>query len=482
MTRQDVANSTEQVADNIVLFRNSQGEEVRGTLMRLSRNQAVFEVYNPYSIVQLSEVLEGLCIRRQGRMIYDGRAVVSNLVSTGLMLIVSATLVDPWSELINLEPGEGLRTEVRQFVGDWEGRYQSIQPSYLTIVNRLRNFFEELSRWLNHSETAAGLDSVRASPKLKQEFTDDVAACVDGKMIELCGTFEQEAAGIDGEVLPFHKEYARRELHPLMLCSPFIHRTFSKPLGYAGDYEMVNMMFRDPWEGANTYAKLINGIIIRSDGAKAHRNRIDRLYQHLNVEAERVFRKGRPLRVLNVGCGPAVEIQRFLRQSSLADNCILDLVDFNDVTLAYTKRMLDEAMRAGGRTCKINLLQESIHNLLKGRGQTLADAVGDLTQAYDLVYCAGLFDYISERVCARMMRMFADWTRPDGLVIATNVHPGNPVRQFIEHILEWNLIYRNQADMRALTPEGMPCEIVCEPCGVNVFLEIRKPVAALQTT
>jgi extracellular factor (EF) 3-hydroxypalmitic acid methyl ester biosynthesis protein len=40
-----------------IICRNSQGAEVRGTLHRLTRYLAVFEVYNPYSIVQLSEVL-----------------------------------------------------------------------------------------------------------------------------------------------------------------------------------------------------------------------------------------------------------------------------------------------------------------------------------------------------------------------------------------------------------------------------------------
>ena len=42
---------------SFIVCRNSQGAEVRGTLHRLTRYLGVFEVYNPYSIVQLSEVL-----------------------------------------------------------------------------------------------------------------------------------------------------------------------------------------------------------------------------------------------------------------------------------------------------------------------------------------------------------------------------------------------------------------------------------------
>ena len=44
-------------ADSFILARNSQGMEVRAGVLRLTRYLAVFEVYNPYSILQLSEVL-----------------------------------------------------------------------------------------------------------------------------------------------------------------------------------------------------------------------------------------------------------------------------------------------------------------------------------------------------------------------------------------------------------------------------------------
>ena len=461
--------------DNLVTFTNSQGETARGTLVRLSRNQAVFEVYNPYSIVQLSEVLESVEIRRGDRVIYSGRAVASGLVTTGLMLIVSATLVDPWSDLVGLEPGEKLRQEVEAFVEDWDHRYGALSPHYQSAVGAMRNFFEELSRWLNHSETAAGINE--QTPELtRTEFTGDVSSRVDPKIGNLCIDFEQIASEIEIPHLAAHKEFARRELHPLILCSPFIHRTFTKPLGYAGDYEMVNQMFGDPWRGQSTYAKIVNSIIIKSDGAEGHRNRVSRLEMHLRNETQRVATQdGRPMRVLNVGCGPAIEIQRFIRSCEDADRAQLDLMDFNDETLAYTTDRIAQAKRDTGRATDVRFIHESIHGLLKGKGEALENEGEPLEQRYDLVYCAGLFDYISDRICKRLMKMFHSWTRPGGLVLSTNVHPSNPVRQFIEHLLEWNLIYRDEQQMMDLSPDPANSEIFLETTGVNVFVEVRKP-------
>jgi len=82
------------ISQSIITFRNSQGQECRGTLLKLTRQKVVMEVYNPYSIVQLSEVLANLKIVRGDSTIYNGRAVVSSVVNTGLMLIVSAPRVD----------------------------------------------------------------------------------------------------------------------------------------------------------------------------------------------------------------------------------------------------------------------------------------------------------------------------------------------------------------------------------------------------
>ena len=62
--------------------------------------------------------------------------------------------------------------------------------------------------------------------------------------------------------------------------------------------------------------------------------------------------------------------------------------------------------------------------------------------AADLIYCAGLFDYLSDKICSRLLQLFYNWANAGGLVVATNVTPSNSVRYFLEHLLEWNLIYR----------------------------------------
>ncbi len=459
------------LTESLLVFQNSQGVESRGTIMRLSRDMVVFEVYNPYSIVQLSEVLRQLRIRRGDRVIYEGKAVVSNLVNTGMMLIVSATLVEPWLTMADLGPGEPLRKEVADFISDWERDSQGLVPDYRLSVSSISSFLEELNRWLAQIETAAGINEPGSRQELAREFAADVERQVLPKIAELFNDFENRAAVLDSAQIPTHKAFARRQLHPLIMCAPFNHRTFTKPLGYAGDYEMVNMMFRDRWEGASTYAKIINAFPILNDCAQAHRNRIDKLIGYLTTEAQRVVSTGRPLRILNVACGPAIEVQKFVRSSPFADQCQFHLLDFNAETLAYTRRCLQDAVRASGHLPDLVFIHKSVNDLLKearGRKETTSDT-------YDLVYCAGLFDYLSDKICARLVELFARWTAPGGLLVVTNVHKRNPVRYFMEHLLEWYLIYRDHAQLLTLHSGSGNAEITEESTGINIFLEVRLP-------
>lgn len=455
-----------------VAFRNSQGADARGTLLKLTRTTLIFEVYNPYSIVQLSEVLHGVQIRRGERVVYRGGAIVNNLVNTGLMLIVSATLLDSWSDLSGiLFDSSGVQREVEQFVNDWRSSSQ-LQPGYQLVVARLRSFLTELNRWMEQIDIALEDDDTKRHGEAYRAIFDDLTTPIVPHLQELFFNFEEEAAAVPEEHVTTHKRLVQNDLHPLMLRAPFVHRSFYKPLGYAGDYEMVNMMLRDPREGPTIYAQLINMLYLSAGPAAAHRNRIDILVDHLRCAATDAARQGVNLKILNIGCGPAMELQRFIRDEPLANHCEFHLLDFNKETLEYTKNKISEALCESAREARVEFIHESVHSLLKRASKQASD--DSSTGSYDMVYCAGLFDYLSDKVCSRLLRLFYRWTKPGGVVLTTNVHPDNPIRYAMEHIAEWYLIYRDETHMSALVPEVEDKQVHVDQTGVNVFMEIIK--------
>ncbi len=143
----------------------------------------------------------------------------------------------------------------------------------------------------------------------------------------------------------------------------------------------------------------------------AHRNRIKILERLLAEEVERVTtEEQRVFTVLTVACGPAVEIQRFIRTNELAGQCALHLMDFNAETLAYTKERVQQAMEASGRKPTVKFIQKSIDDLLKN---IHLESEGFLP-SYDMIYCAGLFDYFPDNVCRNLLLLYHRWVRPGG--------------------------------------------------------------------
>ncbi|WP_153557858.1 class I SAM-dependent methyltransferase [Roseimaritima sediminicola] len=463
-----------------VSFRNSQGLQAQGSLVRLNRQQVVFEVYNPYSIVQLSEVLDQLSIHQGQRETYSGRAVVTGLLNTGLMLIVSASLVDPWSDLKGLQPGEVLRSFVKDFVSDWEAATERLEKPFQVCVGNLRNYLQELSRWLEHWETEAGIQEGQTSEDRLLQFVGDVDQEIAPRLTQLYGEFEEASQELPKKYVPYHRAYAQRELHPLMMSSPFMNRAYNKPLGYAGDYEMVRMMLNEPWEGPNTFAKLLNASALRHEAPAAHRNRIELLKAALEREVRSGLSGEGPaladgrFRIMNLGCGPAVEIRRMAEQHELANRMNVQLVDFNPQTLDHVRQSLLPAVSRLRPEMQIELQQRSVHELI----QTSAEGPLEQSPQFDMVYCAGLFDYFRDTTCGFLIELFYSWVKPGGLVLVTNVTPTHSSVAIMGLVLDWNLELRSEADMRSLAPQLGSQHTYVDRTGVNVFLEIRKPLAS----
>src|SRR5207247_489538 len=97
---------------------------------------------------------------------------------------------------------------------------------------------------------------------------------------------------------------------------------------------------------------------------------------------------------------------------------------------------------------------------------------------YDVVYCAGLFDYLADSVCEKLMLSFYDMLAPGGLLEVTNVHTVNPSRNWMEYSVDWHLFHRDRKRLLALCPKKAPegaISIRSDLTGLNLFVEIRKP-------
>jgi len=463
--------------ESLVTFRSSQGLELRGSLLRLSRYQVAFEVYNPNGILSLSEVLSDFRIVIHERAVYCGRAVVASLVNAGTMVVCQANLEETNFSVSSFSPAAAetrVQNGFEEFLGQWQQVYK-VRPDFKVVVADMQTFLMDLRLWLEQMEL-----EIRSAPtgnrlELEQKAVAEIGAAMVPCFDAMHERLEALSEEIEGDLRPVHQNFSKRQLHPLVLCSPFAYRTYHKPLGYAGDYEMVNMIWRDPYEGASMFAKVVNVWFLSQWPAKAHRNRINQLKTYLRQECLRASRRGVPLRILNLGCGPAREVQEFLAEDGLSDWAQFTLLDFNEETIQHTSRVLDDLKKRYARRAQIQLQKKSVHQMLKEGSKPIVNAAG---KNFDFIYCAGLFDYLADRTCKQLMGIFYDWLAPGGLVAATNVDNCKPFRNMLEFVLDWHLISRDEKKAAALLPDRISQEqrsIRRDSTRVNLFIEVRKP-------
>ncbi|HZF00954.1 MAG TPA: class I SAM-dependent methyltransferase [Methylomirabilota bacterium] len=461
------------VAENEVAFQTPGGAELRASLVRLASHAATFEASHLATTLRTSEVLNNFKITTAGRIIYFGRAVVSNVIHTGASLLCEAKLDNLGSDtaffLPPTESPSNLQEAYNSFFQSWQNNYR-ISAEFKVLIADVQSYLTGVRHWLEGLEF--GLKTHGDKQEQEQAILNTVAPRVIESFNGRHERFEEIICALSPESRMAHQDFVRRHWQKLFLSSPFGHRTYHKPGGYAGDYEMMNMIHRNQPEGNSLYDKLIHLLLVSQWPAKSVRNRIAHLHENILNETARVARTRKSARILNIGCGPAREVQDFLTKTHLSNQADFTLIDFNEETLLHAGRKLAEARHKFSRHTPIRTRQISVYELLKRTRQNGAGA-----EKFDLIYCAGLFDYLAPDTCRALIGLWYDSLSPGGLMLIANMNDTKPFRNFIEFILDWHLIYRDSREILSLVPECCreTTRVIAEPTSVNLFLHIRKP-------
>ncbi|MDR3459191.1 MAG: methyltransferase domain-containing protein [Verrucomicrobiae bacterium] len=459
-----------------VTFETGGGGPVRATLLRLTRHALAFEVYNPAWIPQLSENLKDFKVIGPAGRLYSGHAVIRSLINTGTKVVCEVAIDEKaWQELALHPDGtapKNIRGGFQEFLNGWQKFYR-VGNDYKIVIADLHSFLTDVRLWLDKLELE--LSSLPAKERLQREqgyaleLREPVLRALNG----LFDRFEEISDQIEPDLLPVHRAYGQRLLHPFLLSSPFLHRTYAKPLGYAGDYEMMNMIVRNQMNGGSLFAKFMDAFLLVQAAPQAVRNRVGFLHDRIVAETGRAARLGRKAKIFSVACGPAWEAVNFLAEHPLADHADIEFMDFEAETLRNVAAQVDAVKRKNHCQATVKFTKNSVQNLLRAGGRA-APPEGQ----FDLVYCSGLYDYLNDQVCQTLNNCFYHFLKPGGLMVVGNFSPDTRHQNIMEHFAEWFLIYRNSQELAALSPALAPkdyCVVRAESTGTNLFLEVRKP-------
>jgi len=269
--------------------------------------------------------------------------------------------------------------------------------------------------------------------------------------------------------MPKCASFFREQLKELIYQSPFAHRSVSKPLGYSGDFEMMNIIYRNESVGESLFGKCLHAYWLDHSEAKAVRNRSRYLHGVLLQAIQ--DKAGDTMKIGSIACGPSREVQMIV-ESSAMQKLDLSKVEFHlldqDVNaLKYAHERLWEIVKETNSPVRLNFVNKAVKHVITSRWQE---------SGFDLLYSAGLFDYFSDPVARMVAKALFERLKPGGRLIIGNFNLTTPNQFGMRLALDWSLIYRSREDLKRLFGDlGGIFSVEQEPEGVNLFCVIEKP-------
>jgi extracellular factor (EF) 3-hydroxypalmitic acid methyl ester biosynthesis protein len=260
--------------------------------------------------------------------------------------------------------------------------------------------------------------------------------------------------------------YIFKEIFPYFMRSRFAERAYFKPLGYAGDYLMMEMIYRNIPAGDGKLGQLVDSWCLNTTAARSVRGRRRLLTRELASLSGPILSCGQPVRIMNLACGSNRELFDFLEGCDRSELVEAICVDIDAEALKYTRNEIDPQNH--GAT--IRLMNENIIKWASGRSRH------DF-RSQDIIYSAGLTDYLDDPLLAAFIKICYKQLKPGGVLVIGNFAPHNPERMFLDHLIHWRLIYRDKRAIRDAfinSPFGDQIEIFAEEQGINLFVKAVK--------
>jgi hypothetical protein len=391
-------------------------------------------------IPEVGEVVP-LAIQQSGYSIFEGNARVCRRENTVFGSKVAFSFVNGFVEfdkLLSRNVQAQIAVQSALFAGETSQlvpkEYRVFCADVLKLLGSYRDLLDENMGLARQFERDFDLDGAyeACEARLLQHFRslwrtgNDLVADVMG----------------DRDVLEATKAFTEVVLTPEMRLGAIWDRSYAKPLGYPGDYEIMNLVYDNDRRGANVYQMLLHRLGL--DVGEFVKTRMDVVRASI---ASVVRDKGnsRPARVLSLGSGPAREVEVFLANAGLKSGRVeFTLIDQEQAALRYAvEKTYPHVLNANGHA-RVQCLNISFTELLRGTG-----TLGALPPQ-DLIYSVGLVDYLADRRAQALVhRLYETLAHGGTLIIGNmNVTPFSSLWP-LEFVADWSLYYRTEKEMLA---------------------------------
>ena len=248
------------------------------------------------------------------------------------------------------------------------------------------------------------------------------------------------------------------ELFDISHQDPYSHRAFNKPRGYAGDAVMMDYVYSGvAAEGTTDLGKAVFAGTTRGSMGLSVLFRRQLLTACINDVASSCT----DFKILSVASGHCREIEgSLLGNPLLAATGRLVAFDQDEDSCNTIKRDYVDY--------PVDVVCANVRKLLASGNATLGK--------FDLIYSAGLFDYLTDPVAEKLVAAMTAMLKPGGKLLVGNFAPSSRGRGYMELFLDWKLIYRDSAQLcKLFGANAVKTASFLDPHGNVVYAEWRCP-------
>jgi len=375
--------------------------------------------------------------------------------------------------LTGLFPVEALQFAIRaldvtEVINNSSSKVHETNPEVCKLILELKVGLEELSLECKRAESDLTDLLHDDRPKAERAFLECMFKKTQAMMMDYNAKFSDllDIQSLGNESV-YHK-LMQDLIYPYFKTCAFMSRAYNKPRGYAGDFEMMNQIYRSGYEGDDLLGKVLHRYSTNEASSRSVYFR--RPYFSSKMKEMISLRKGEKLHILTLACGPAVEIQKLIEELPQEDlsNLHFTLVDLDGEALAHAQTKIYQSLINNNKNISISFVNENAFKILKNPQGYL--------DKYDFVYSGGLFDYFDNKTSQALVTLFSKHMNPGGQIIIGNFIHENPTKAFCHLVCGWYLIHKTEDEIRgwAKYVEGADIKIEYDDQKINAFLIVNK--------
>ncbi len=352
-----------------------------------------------------------------------------------------------------------------------------IDASFKIAVSDFRYFLEAMkAHLLCEDEKIKKIPDQKMQWDLEQHAINAAEKNLNRITHDLILEIERISENLSRNERRLYRKYFQSQLSPLVKDAAIARRALEKPLGYPGDYEMMNMIYGGGLIGNTLWEKLINSCITNISPGLAVQNRVQYLTEKIE-EAIRENKAKQQIHIMSIACGPCEEVWNFLRHmdpQSFQDVQInFYFIDNEPLALEYAQKRLRTLTLSKGLAVNLYFIQCDFASLINN--QSFLPNYSHM----DLIYSSGLFEYLPSSNAKSLLDTILLAANNGARLVIGNFAKNYKYRSFVEFAMEWYIFHRTPEELLDLLP--IPKEAHCkdayvehEPEGVNLFLNILK--------